>query len=70
MQVPVCYGVGNSFEVLAGIAPRAPEWIHKHNLDWLFHLAQEPSRLCKRYLVTTVLFFLFVFVLFWTFVGD
>lgn len=67
MQVPVCYGVGNSFEVLAGASPRAPHWMHAYNLAWLFYLIQEPSRLGRRYMVTNALLFLFVFALFRTF---
>ena len=37
-------GVGGSFDVLAGNVQRAPEWMQKNNLEWLFRLYQEPSR--------------------------
>ena len=44
LEVPVCMGVGGSFDVLAGNVQRAPEWMQKNNLEWLFRLYQEPSR--------------------------
>ena len=47
----VFMGVGGSFDVISGNIPRAPEWMQKANLEWLFRMAQEPKRLFKRYLV-------------------
>jgi len=44
LNVPVCIGVGGSFDVLAGNAQRAPEWMQKKNLEWLFRLYKEPKR--------------------------
>ena len=44
LEVPVCMGVGGSFDVLAGNAERAPEWMQKRNLEWLFRLYKEPHR--------------------------
>ncbi len=37
-------GVGGSFDVWSGTKRRAPALIQKLNLEWLFRLAQEPSR--------------------------
>lgn len=37
-------GVGGSFDVWSGTKARAPELIQKLNMEWLFRLAQEPSR--------------------------
>jgi N-acetylglucosaminyldiphosphoundecaprenol N-acetyl-beta-D-mannosaminyltransferase len=37
-------GVGGSFDVWSGTKRRAPVFIQKLNLEWLFRLAQEPSR--------------------------
>ena len=56
MGVPVVHGVGGSFDVLAGIVPRAPIWMQKYGLEWLFRLLQEPSRMWRRYLITNTLF--------------
>jgi N-acetylglucosaminyldiphosphoundecaprenol N-acetyl-beta-D-mannosaminyltransferase len=44
-------GVGAGFDFVAGRLRRAPRWISKSGLEWLFRLAQEPRRLAKRYLV-------------------
>ena len=45
----VFMGVGGSFDVISGMIPRAPLWMQKANLEWLFRLIQEPKRLFKRY---------------------
>ncbi len=51
LGVPVCIGVGGSFDLLAGRLRRAPGWMQRHGLEWLFRLAQEPGRLWRRYLL-------------------
>lgn len=56
LGVPFCMGVGGSFDVLAGDLPRAPLWMQKHGLEWLFRLLQEPTRLWRRYLRTNSVF--------------
>lgn len=45
----VFMGVGGSFDVLSGHIKRAPMWMQKANLEWLFRVANEPKRLFKRY---------------------
>ncbi|MHB8125950.1 MAG: WecB/TagA/CpsF family glycosyltransferase [Desulfitobacteriaceae bacterium] len=40
----VTIGVGGSFDALAGIVIRAPQWIRNLNLEWLYRLWQEPWR--------------------------
>lgn len=52
----VFMGVGGSFDVLSGHIPRAPKWMQKANLEWLFRVANEPRRLFKRYFVGNVEF--------------
>lgn len=37
-------GVGGSFDVVAGRAKRAPQWIRSLHLEWLSRLLKEPSR--------------------------
>ncbi len=49
-------GVGGSFDVLSGHIQRAPLWMQKSNLEWLFRVANEPKRLFKRYFVGNVTF--------------
>ncbi len=47
----VFMGVGGSFDVISGAIPRAPKWMQKAGLEWLFRVMQEPKRLFKRYFV-------------------
>ena len=54
--VPVCIGVGGSFDVLVGELRRAPGYLQRLGLEWLFRLAQEPRRLFARYAVTNTKF--------------
>lgn len=56
MGVPVCHGVGGSFDVLAGKVDRAPPLWQRLGLEWLYRVKQEPRRLWRRYLVTNTLF--------------
>ena len=49
-------GVGAGFDYYAENIKRAPEWMQKSNLEWLYRLMQDPKRLFKRYLVTNTKF--------------
>ncbi len=40
----VWIGVGGSFDIWAGVKSRAPEFMYKNNLEWLYRLYQEPWR--------------------------
>jgi len=44
LGVPACIGVGGSLDVIAGQKKRAPRWMIKLNLEWLYRLLAEPSR--------------------------
>jgi N-acetylglucosaminyldiphosphoundecaprenol N-acetyl-beta-D-mannosaminyltransferase len=44
-------GVGGSFDVWAGLAKRAPVWMQKAGLEWLYRLIQEPRRMWRRIVV-------------------
>lgn len=48
----VMIGVGAGFDYHAGNIKRAPMWMQKLSLEWLYRLMQDPKRLFKRYLVT------------------
>ena len=48
--------VGAAFDYLAGNLNRAPRWMQRAGLEWLYRLMQEPRRLFRRYLVTNSLF--------------
>lgn len=49
-------GVGAGFDYYAGNIKRAPLWMQKCSLEWLYRLLQDPKRLFKRYLVTNTKF--------------
>ena len=42
--VPVSIGVGGSFDVFAGEAKRAPHWMQRAGVEWLYRLIKQPSR--------------------------
>ncbi|MDT3700212.1 MAG: WecB/TagA/CpsF family glycosyltransferase [Thermincola sp.] len=42
--VPVSIGVGGSFDVFAGEAKRAPRWMQRAGVEWLYRLFKQPSR--------------------------
>ena len=50
----VMVGVGAAFDYEAGNIRRAPMWMQRHNLEWLYRLMQDPKRLFKRYLTTNI----------------
>ncbi|MCQ2735915.1 MAG: WecB/TagA/CpsF family glycosyltransferase [bacterium] len=44
LGIPVGIGVGGSFDVISGNIERAPSWMRKLCLEWLFRLIKEPAR--------------------------
>lgn len=44
LEVPVSIGVGGTFDVMAGVVVRAPLWMQKANLEWLYRLLSQPHR--------------------------
>lgn len=43
--------IGASLEFLTGAKRRAPRWMQRMGLEWLFRLLSEPRRLWRRYLI-------------------
>jgi N-acetylglucosaminyldiphosphoundecaprenol N-acetyl-beta-D-mannosaminyltransferase len=56
LGVTFVMGVGGTFDVVAGKVKRAPPWMQRWGLEWLFRVVQEPRRMWKRYLVTNTKF--------------
>lgn len=52
----VMVGIGGALPVMIKMQKRAPKWMQKYGLEWVFRLYQEPRRLFKRYLYTNTLF--------------
>jgi N-acetylglucosaminyldiphosphoundecaprenol N-acetyl-beta-D-mannosaminyltransferase len=44
LRVAMAMGVGGSFDFIAGIVPRAPSWMQRAGLEWLFRLIRQPWR--------------------------
>lgn len=61
IAVPVLISTGASFDFIAGKVKRAPLWMQKAGLEWLFRLIQEPRRLWKRYFFGNTVFIFYVF---------
>lgn len=56
-EVPaVVVAVGAAFDFVAGHANRAPEWMQRGGLEWVFRLSSEPRRLWRRYLLGNLQF--------------
>lgn len=60
ITVPIIQGVGGSFDVVAGIIPRAPVWMQRWGLEWLDRVIKEPRRMFFRYLRSNTSFVLLV----------
>lgn len=54
-------GVGGSFDHVSGFASRAPGWMQRNGLEWLYRLMREPRRLWRRYLVGNSIFLWLIF---------
>ena len=52
----VAMGVGALFDFLSGAVPRAPHWMRRLRLEWIFRLSLEPARMWRRYVVGNPLF--------------
>lgn len=47
LNVPLLMGVGGSYDVICGNIKRAPSWMRKLGLEWLFRLIKEPWRISR-----------------------
>jgi N-acetylglucosaminyldiphosphoundecaprenol N-acetyl-beta-D-mannosaminyltransferase len=45
LNVPVSIGVGGTLDVMAGVMKRAPLWMQKAKLEWLFRGLLQPKRI-------------------------
>ena len=49
LDVGVMIGIGGTFNFIAGRVKRAPRWMQKSGLEWIYRILQEPGRLWRRY---------------------
>jgi len=59
LGVPVCIGVGGSFDVLSGRIPRAPLWMQKHGMEWVYRSIKQPNRIFR---VLTLFYFIWLVI--------
>lgn len=57
LQAPLVFGVGALLDFLSGNARRAPQWVRRLRMEWMYRLLNEPRRLLKRYSWDLLLFF-------------
>jgi N-acetylglucosaminyldiphosphoundecaprenol N-acetyl-beta-D-mannosaminyltransferase len=62
LAVPVIGSIGAVFDYYAGVTHRAPQWLCKLGLEWLYRLPREPKRLWRRTIVSAPAFLWFVLV--------
>lgn len=61
LNIPVIGSIGAVFDYYAGLTPRAPNWVCRLGLEWLYRLPREPKRLWRRTLVSAPKFVWLVF---------
>ena len=49
LDVGAVIGIGGTFNFIAGRVKRAPRWVQKSGLEWIYRIIQEPGRLWRRY---------------------
>jgi len=52
--------IGAVFDFYAGNVQRAPLWMQKNGLEWLFRLIKEPRRMWRRYIIGNLKFVLYI----------
>lgn len=45
LEIPVTIGVGGTLDVMAGVVKRAPLWMQKAKLEWLYRGMLQPKRI-------------------------
>ncbi len=53
-RIPMSFSVGGTIDFLAGEQKRAPKWVSRIGMEWLYRLLHDPRRLFKRYLIDDI----------------
>jgi N-acetylglucosaminyldiphosphoundecaprenol N-acetyl-beta-D-mannosaminyltransferase len=56
LKVPVAIAAGATIDFLAGRQRRAPVWLQRCKMEWLYRVANDPRRLARRYAVDALVF--------------
>ena len=59
---PLLVCVGAAFDFHAGNVDRAPVWMQRYGLEWLFRLVKEPRRVWRRYIFNNPLYLILLFL--------
>ncbi len=51
-NIKVAIGVGGSFDFISGLRKRAPKWMQKAGIEWIYRLLQQPKRILRIYRAT------------------
>lgn len=49
LKVKLAIGIGGTLDFISGNIKRAPKWMQRFGLEWIYRFMQEPSRMWKRY---------------------
>lgn len=50
-RIPMSFSIGATIDFEAGVQQRAPRWINKIGMEWLYRLVSNPKRMFRRYLI-------------------
>ena len=56
-QIPMSFSIGATIDFEAGIQKRAPRWINRIGMEWLYRLVRDPKRMFKRYIINDMKIF-------------
>lgn len=53
-KIPMSFSIGATIDFEAGIQKRAPKWINRIGMEWLYRFFQNPKKMFKRYFVDDI----------------
>ena len=60
LNIKLAFGIGAAFNFYANTVKRAPLWMQRNGLEWLYRIYAEPGRLFKKYLIYNTRFIILV----------
>ena len=60
LPVKCAMGVGGAFDIISGRIPRAPSFVRKLGLEWLYRLIREPWRIKRQFRLLEFVFLVFL----------
>lgn len=50
-KVPMSFSIGATIDFEAGVQKRAPKWVNRIGMEWLYRLVSNPRRMFRRYVI-------------------